>query len=378
MITRINLFCCLFFVISSTLCKSALIAGTCTFTASAFTPPSTTSRVVLQSAVATDKGMRDDKASTSGGRVRLLEEGAPVSSPLASSGTLPQSFHQKHLGQHRSLALFYSKGSFQVSSHQVFFQNLDAIYTEASSTIRCPFIKRRVADTIDNIAMIMRFLIVRHKSLWPATPKSNFNKSNWDGCSVLGHNNCDDQDYMQVPGCKAAGKYIQIDELTGKSVKKKHLPLETIKDIIIQDWSTHNDKGYYVTGKLNSTIYRDDCLFDGPDPDMPVKGLRKYLGAASHLFDASKSSATLMDVKTVQVEAKKTAVIEVKWRMEGVLMLPWRPRVRPWSGWTRYHLDGDNLIEYHQEGWDISVVEAFVGTMFPSLADKLWKKTRYE
>jgi hypothetical protein len=200
---------------------------------------------------------------------------------------------------------------------------------------------------------------------------------------------------MQAPGCKAAGRYIQIDQHTGKSVKHRNLPLETIKDVIIQDWSTHNDKGYYVTGKLNSTIYRDDCLFDGPDPDMPVKGLRKYLGAASHLFDASKSFATLMDVNIVQMEMvshdndfddcydnnhndyknkKRTKqAIEVKWRIEGVLMLPWRPKVKPWSGWTRYHLDADNLIEYHQEGWDISVLEAFVGTMFPTLADKIWK-----
>jgi hypothetical protein len=31
-----------------------------------------------------------------------------------------------------------------------------------------------------------------------------------------------------------------------------------------------NGKGYYVTGRLSKPIYRDDCLFDGPDPDMCV------------------------------------------------------------------------------------------------------------
>jgi hypothetical protein len=300
-------------------------------------------------------------------------------------------------------AIFYSTFQSQKFSHEIFFQNLDAIYTEASSTIRCPFIKRRVADAIDNVAMIVRFLIIRHKSLWSSSTPFLHNYLLDDdhprSRRILGgtssNNDHHDRDYMQAPGCKAAGRYIQIDQHTGKSVKHRNLPLETIKDVIIQDWSTHNDKGYYVTGKLNSTIYRDDCLFDGPDPDMPVKGLRKYLGAASHLFDASKSFATLMDVNIVQMEMvshdndfddcydnnhndyknkKRTKqAIEVKWRIEGVLMLPWRPKVKPWSGWTRYHLDADNLIEYHQEGWDISVLEAFVGTMFPTLADKIWK-----
>jgi len=198
---------------------------------------------------------------------------------------------------------------------------------------------------------------------------------------------------MQVPGCKAMGKHIQIDN-NGKSVKHIHLPIETIRDVIVQDWRSDTNalskpkacslnKGYYITGKLNSTIYTDDCMFDGPDPDMPVKGLRKYLGAASNLFDSGKSFATLLDIQIIDVgvgnnmQSKTKSqygnkVVEVKWRMEGVLMLPWRPRVKPWSGWTRYYLDENGLIAYHQEGWDISVLEAFVGTILPELGAKIW------
>ena len=56
-------------------------------------------------------------------------------------------------------------------------------------------------------------------------------------------------------------------------------------------------KGYYITGKLNTTIYRDDCWFDGPDPDMPVRGVRKYLNAASQLFDVSASTAELLSLE---------------------------------------------------------------------------------
>lgn len=235
------------------------------------------------------------------------------------------------------------------------FNDLDIMYTQASDTIKCPFIKRRVADTIDAMAMILKFLVIRHKSIW-------------SGLDI-------DVDYlekhMQAPGCKAIGRFIKTDE-KGHSVKHRNQPIENIKQIVVQDWSVSNNKGYYINGKLNSTIYRDDCLFSGPDPDQPVRGLRKYLAAASNLFDASQSYATLVDVNLVDDINGDRQVIEVRWKLEGVLMLPWRPKIKPWSGWTKYHLDDESLIEHHEEGWDISVLEAFVGTILPKLGDKIW------
>ncbi len=248
------------------------------------------------------------------------------------------------------LANAFSINQLSLRNAPSFFNDLDKIYTEQTDNIRCPFIKRRVADTIDNVAMIMRFFIIRHKSIL-----SMFDI---------------DMDFleedMRAPGCRATGKFIQLDT-KGQSVKHKNLHIETILEVIIQDWSPSNDKGYYITGRLNSTIYRDDCFFSGPDPDQPVRGLRKYLNAASNLFDSSKSTATLTNAKIVDAET-----VEVRWKIEGVLMLPWRPVVKPWSGWTTYHLDKDGLISHHEEGWDISVLEAFVGTIFPDLSDKIW------
>ena len=235
------------------------------------------------------------------------------------------------------------------------------MYTSSSTTIKCPFFKRRIADTIDNVAMITRFLIIRHKSLWPSLDIAM------------------DMEFMQAPGCKAIGRHIQTNA-DGTSIKHKLLPLETILQIIVHDWSPTNHKGYYITGKLNSTIYRDDCLFDGPDPDMPVRGVRKYLGAASNLFDSSQSFATMLNVEIVEKEDKYKVnhrgfggrVIQVRWSMEGVLMLPWRPKVKPLSGWTKYYVDEEGLIAYHEEGWDISVMEAFVGTILPEVGDRIW------
>lgn len=226
--------------------------------------------------------------------------------------------------------------------------DLDSMYTQASSTIKCPFFRRRAADTIDNLAMILRFLVVRHKTLLGDIPLFE----------------------LEVPGCKAVGRHVTVHS-DGSVIKHCHLSLDSLGQIIQEDWSTLNHKGYYITGRLNSTIYKDDCLFDGPDPDMPVRGLRKYLAAASHLFDASKSFAKLLDLEVMPLDLEKGkfghGVIIAKWRIEGVLMLPWRPKVQPWTGYTKYHIDKDGLIALHEEKWDISVLEAFLGTAFPTL-----------
>lgn len=109
------------------------------------------------------------------------------------------------------------------------------------------------------------------------------------------------------------------------------------------------------------------------------RGLRKYLNAASNLFDAKHSRATLLSLETIQ-EATANAengvgaggIIEVTWEISGVLMLPWRPKVKPWSGWTRYHLDEDGLVAFHEEGWDISTIQAFVDTILPEVGERIW------
>jgi hypothetical protein len=127
-----------------------------------------------------------------------------------------------------------------------------------------------------------------------------------------------------------------------------------------------NNKGYYITGRLDTTIYRDDCLFTGPDPDMPVKGLRKYLSAAAQLFD-SKVSFANMDSISCNADGgrKQCGEICVHWTLGGVINLPWHPNVEPWTGWTRYHVDEEGLIYWHEEGWDVEVWRIFLGVVFP-------------
>jgi hypothetical protein len=207
---------------------------------------------------------------------------------------------------------------------------LDTLYARSIS-IKCPFFRRRAADALDALDMVLRFLIVRHKSL----------------------------EFLPPLGCRST---------TVTFHKNKHLPITLIKEIIQKDWHEHNLKGYYITGKLNTTIYRDDCLFDGPDPDMPVKGLRKYLASASQLFDVSMSEAELQSLRI----GDEPNTIVAFWRMAGVLRLPWRPSLPAMTGTTTYHLDEEGLIYQHSETWDMSVPEAFLKTFYPPLGEHIW------
>jgi hypothetical protein len=219
---------------------------------------------------------------------------------------------------------------------------MDVWYSK-SLAIKCPFLRRRTADFLDGLDMIMRFLVIRHKSLPLIGPP---------------------------PGCRSLTESQQAHKQTG-------LDLTDILEIIRSDWKTHNHKGYYITGRLNTTIYRDDCWFLGPDPDMPVKGLRKYLNAASQLFDTKTSTAELLSLQIgdkVQHElpSETHATIVATWKLQGVLHLPWHPSLPVWTGRTVYHLAEDNLIHCHEESWDISVLQAFMQTLWPQLGNRIW------
>ena len=198
--------------------------------------------------------------------------------------------------------------------------------------IKCPFLRRRASDALDVLEGL-----VRQACLTPTTR------------ALLGP--------PVALRCEGAACY-----------KERNLPTAMVMARLLSDWKPVNHKGYYITGKLSTELYRDDCYFDGPDPDMPVHGLRKYLNAASQLFETKTSTAELLQL----THDPTTDLITARWRMKGVLRLPWRPRLPVVTGTTTYYRDADGLIYRHGETWDISVAHAFLYTLWPSLARRIW------
>jgi hypothetical protein len=214
--------------------------------------------------------------------------------------------------------------------------HLDAWYKHSQS-IKCPFFRRRIGDTLDNLETIIKHTIIRPEC--------------WD--------------LMGPPQAwrPAGSNYKQ------SRIKYLGLSTERLKNYITDDWKPSTGKGYYVTGKVTTAIYRDDCFFGGPDPDMPIRGLRKYLGVAAHLFDSKTSRADLLDFEVLD-----NVTLQAHWQMQGILKLPWHPHLPVFRGETTYHLDSQGLIERHEETWDLSVAQAFVATLFPKVANSIWKE----
>lgn len=189
-------------------------------------------------------------------------------------------------------------------------------------SIKCPFWRRRFSDSLEAAVQVVTWITrTRHKSLPLPSP-------------------------LLLSALKRA---------TSKRPKSRHLDLQTRLHIIRDDFL---NRQYYVTGRLTSPIYCDDCLFDSPDPDGRVRGLRKFCDAAAGLFDARISRIDLIDIYT-----SDGSHVVAEWRLEGALMLPWRPIIKPFLGTTTYSFDGDGLVCSHVETWDISVVDAFVSVV---------------
>eukprot|EP00521_Asterionellopsis_glacialis_P013545 CAMPEP_0195295546 /NCGR_PEP_ID=MMETSP0707-20130614/17608_1 /TAXON_ID=33640 /ORGANISM="Asterionellopsis glacialis, Strain CCMP134" /LENGTH=315 /DNA_ID=CAMNT_0040356795 /DNA_START=271 /DNA_END=1218 /DNA_ORIENTATION=+ len=221
---------------------------------------------------------------------------------------------------------------------------LDEWYSR-SATIKCPFFRRRAGDVIDGIAICAQ--------------------------TILQSSHPDLVSYIP-PGCRDATKRgSKSDDDTNiepEKTKTRGLDQAELYSIVLSDWKISNRKGYYITGRLTSSIYRDDCLFDGPDPDMPVKGVRKFVNAISQLFEYRTSTSKLLSL-----EWEGPTKLVAHWKLQGVLMLPWRPRFPSYTGKISYHFDEDGLIWLHEDEWDISVPQALLMTVWPYLGERLWK-----
>eukprot|EP00529_Nitzschia_sp_RCC80_P029447 CAMPEP_0113487166 /NCGR_PEP_ID=MMETSP0014_2-20120614/25369_1 /TAXON_ID=2857 /ORGANISM="Nitzschia sp." /LENGTH=334 /DNA_ID=CAMNT_0000380855 /DNA_START=143 /DNA_END=1144 /DNA_ORIENTATION=+ /assembly_acc=CAM_ASM_000159 len=186
--------------------------------------------------------------------------------------------------------------------------NLSHWYRQ-SLKIKCPFFRRRSTDLLDGLESIMRFLIIRHKSLpligpplaWTATRTTDqiLSKQNSGGISIKSSSTLMVDELSLMSSGSSA--YATASTATTEPIKTMDLSPQTLLDIIRNDWKPTTSKGYYLTGKLSQSIYRDDCFFEGPDPDMPVRGLHKYLNAASQLFETKSSTAELLNISIIKI-----------------------------------------------------------------------------
>ena len=58
--------------------------------------------------------------------------------------------------------------------------------------------------------------------------------------------------------------------------------------------------------------------------------------------------------------------ISSRWRFDAAINFPGKPRIKPYTGSTKYVINDQGLIQQHIESWDISTLDAFLSIFVPS------------
>ena len=226
---------------------------------------------------------------------------------------------------------------------------------------KCPFLRRRASDMLDALDSVL-------ENLYKVT--------------LLPHDTTSSTCWTPIAWRKDDRR---LSETTTSSPKLLHLSDTQFAQLIHRDWKVHSQhqqhKGYYVTGRINTQLYANDCVFEGPDPDMPVKGLRKYANAAGSLFCPKTSTCELLRLEQIVSSNEKEKeepqqqydLLQATWKFQGTLRLPWRPKLPTVYGTTTYHRRAsDGLIERHAETWDnMNAWQAF----WKTFVDARWTNT---
>ena len=227
---------------------------------------------------------------------------------------------------------------------------------------KCPFLRRRASDMLDALDSVL-------ENLYKVT--------------LLPHDTTSSTCWTPIAWRKDDRR---LSETTTSSPKLLHLSDTQFAQLIHRDWKVHSQhqqhKGYYVTGRINTQLYANDCVFEGPDPDMPVKGLRKYANAAGSLFCPKTSTCELIQLEQIIVSLNEKEeeepqqqydLLQATWKFQGTLRFPWRPKLPTVYGTTTYHRRAsDGLIERHAETWDnMNAWQAF----WKTFVDARWTNT---
>jgi len=66
------------------------------------------------------------------------------------------------------------------------------------------------------------------------------------------------------------------------------------------------------------------------------------------------------------MQIRDPQTITTRWRFAASLNVPGKPKLKPYTGSTRYSVNPEGLIYEHTEEWDITALDAFVSILFPS------------
>ncbi|KAL3150302.1 hypothetical protein ABBQ32_000150 [Trebouxia sp. C0010 RCD-2024] len=123
-------------------------------------------------------------------------------------------------------------------------------------------------------------------------------------------------------------------------------PTEMTRQQILDSIRRDYDETYFFTGVGEMEAYEPDCTF--ADPFTSFDGVERFKKNVSNL------GGLLDDIKLDVYDWKEAeGQLETKWRVSGIVQLPWRPLLAAAGGTTHVFSQDTGRVVKHIEMWDV-------------------------
>jgi len=139
------------------------------------------------------------------------------------------------------------------------------------------------------------------------------------------------------------------EKLTGIS-------LEQLKEKIVDGVTSTN---WFITGRVDYRLFSSNFKFK--DPSVKVSGIEEYAAGVFRLFNPEST----MDIVSTKITGDRE--IEMVWRLEAVLNLPFSPKIKAYYVTTYFRTDDEGLVCEQEEFFSIPEWELIVSIFFPNV-----------
>ena len=157
-------------------------------------------------------------------------------------------------------------------------------------------------------------------------------------------------------GDKALSRFIEKQLVNSRPPSSP----EELRERIAKDYT---EKNYLWTGDIDLACFTPDCSFS--DPTISFRGRETFVRNVQNLQPILDLLAYDTESQLLSYELYGT-YIQTRWRMQGSLRLPWKPKINV-IGRTKFRYDPQSfLVHTYDEIWEMPAYRALLQLVTPA------------
>jgi hypothetical protein len=156
----------------------------------------------------------------------------------------------------------------------------------------------------------------------------------------------------------------KADALASIDFDAPKLPKMTIEKLAAKLDQELYEKEWFVTGNVNPSYFSSD--FEFQDPDVKVSGIEDYARGVYKIFNQETSRAEIISTEVVSPNT-----MTVTWRLSGKVNIGPGLNIKPYLVYTDLTVDGNGLICFQEDRFDIPGWDILLSALFPFLIGKV-------